>query len=297
MCIIGIAKTRKLTKSEIEACFENNPDGAGFAYITPDKKVHVEKGFMTIGAFEEAYANCNVLPHVLHMRIATSGEVSPELTHPYRIEEDSKLVLYDEGETAVLFHNGVIFDWKNLLLNLITTKQIKMPKGQINDTRLAAIMTSIHDEEILRILSGKFVVVRSSGISMWGQFDEVDGVAFSNSGHKKTAIYNYTKKGGYAKNGKQGTYSDNGALSDTDWYDRWKDCDRDNENCNFDCETCTLPPQIGNNSKNSEGAGKHTNETSGPISMVRHRITGTGTSQHRTLVNIGAYNNRITRRT
>jgi len=83
MCIIGIAHTRKLTKTEIENCFTNNSDGAGIAYPTEDGKIHVEKGFMEVESLLAYYFNCEIpLPHVIHFRTATSGDVNREMCHP-----------------------------------------------------------------------------------------------------------------------------------------------------------------------------------------------------------------------
>ena len=270
-----------MTPFEISNCFTNNNDGAGFAYITPDRKVHVEKGFMTEEAFIEAYNTIPVYPHVVHFRIATSGDVSPEMTHPYRIEKDSKLVLAEEGDTSVLFHNGVIFDYKTLMLNMVTTRQLAMPKGPINDTRVAAMMMSIEEmggEDVLSILSGKFVVVRPTGITTWGTFTDVNGVAFSNDGYKRAVqVYNYQN---YNKNHKKtkgtGTYQDNGTLTDEEWnkkyaagyednefYEKYMNCPHitTHNNCNYDCESCQLNVASGLDGKNCLGADSNEDNT------------------------------------
>lgn len=195
MCIIAIAADRRLTTKEIENCFKANGDGVGIAWATPEGKVHIEKGFMTLDEFKQFYINDIPLPHVVHFRIATSGEVNREMTHPYLMTPESELVISGDLDTAVLFHNGVIYDWKNLLVNMVTSKQIeKMPKGPMNDTRTAAIMASVPTigDEILAVLSGKFVKVSPDGfVTRWGDFKEVNGVYFSNDSYKDT-IYNYS---------------------------------------------------------------------------------------------------------
>lgn len=195
MCIIAIAAERKLSEKELENCFKNNSDGAGIAWATPEGKVHVEKGFMTIEELRTFYASDDIpLPHVIHFRIATSGEVNREMTHPYEMTEKSELSISGNLDVPVLFHNGVIFDWKNLLVNMVTSKQIDaMPKGPMNDTRTAAIMASVPSigDDILAVLSGKFVKVSPDGfITRWGDFEEVNGVYFSNDSYKReTYVY------------------------------------------------------------------------------------------------------------
>jgi len=204
MCIIAIAAERRLTSEELDTCFKNNSDGAGIAWATPNGKVHMEKGFMTIEELKSFYQNDIPLPHVIHFRIATSGDVMPEMTHPYLMTESSELSISGSLDVPVLFHNGVIFDWKNLLANMVTSKQIEsMPQGQMNDTRTAAIMASVPSigDDILAVLSGKFVKVSPDGyITRWGDFEEVDGVYFSNSSYKRT-IYCYNN-GKFCWNGK-----------------------------------------------------------------------------------------------
>ena len=201
MCVIAIASERNLTEEELENCFKNNSDGAGIAWATPEGKVHVEKGFMTLEELKSFYHDLP-LPHVVHFRVATSGEVNREMTHPYAMTPKSELSISGNLDVPVLFHNGVIFDWKNLLVNMVTSKQIEaMPKGPMNDTRTAAIMASIPSigDDILAVLSGKFVKVSPDGyITRWGDFEEVNGVYFSNDSYKRVT-YVYTK-GNYCYN-------------------------------------------------------------------------------------------------
>lgn len=181
-----------MTDQEVENCYRSNPDGAGMAWAENDR-VSVRKGFMTLDAFNLAYADFQLshpefIPHVVHFRVATSGGSSPEMTHPYKMTPDSELLVSEDTDASVLFHNGVIPDWKTSLINMVTSKQIpKMPKGSMNDTRMAAIMASVPTigDEILEVLSGKFVKVQPDGtIIRWGKFEFENGVYFSNTSYK-----------------------------------------------------------------------------------------------------------------
>lgn len=229
MCIIAICHTRPMTPQEIENCFTNNSDGAGFAWPTEEGTVHVEKGFMTLDALLDWYENTEIpLPHVGHFRTATSGEKNREMTHPYKMTVDSELVIREDTPESVLFHNGVIFDWKNLLLNMVTSKQIPaMPKGCMNDSRMAAIMSSIPTigDDVFEVLSGKFVKVAADGtITRWGQFEEANGILYSNDAYKRVVyVYkgnnynacNYQQN--YSKHNKRGKHSKIIDLSDEEW--------------------------------------------------------------------------------
>lgn len=251
MCIIAACEDRKMTSQEIENCFKNNGDGAGVAYCTEDGKIHVEKGFMTLEEFQQYYETLDILPHVAHFRIATSGDVTPEMTHPYKIEMESRLVITGDIETPVLFHNGVIGDYNALYLNMLTSGMIDMLRGPINDTRVAAVMAAVFDEEILQSLSGKFVVMKPDGITtMWGDFENVNGVHFSNNGYKKIAytpcVYGANNKNrnyNYNKNNKKQVTETKDNWDSDEWFQAYQDCPYQNSEahaCDYDCVECAI---------------------------------------------------------
>ena len=98
MCI-AIVKPRgvSLAEDRLRICFENNPDGAGFAIAT-DQGVAIHKGFTTIHAFLTAYREHRVDEHValVHFRITTRGENSACNHHPFPVA------------AGALIHNGTI---------------------------------------------------------------------------------------------------------------------------------------------------------------------------------------------
>lgn len=102
MCV-AILKPKGVAISEevLKNCWDNNPDGAGFAYVKR-RKVVTLKGFMSFEKFIEEYrkaepSNRDSSPFVIHFRIATAGRVCPENTHPFPVEG------------GVLVHNGHMF--------------------------------------------------------------------------------------------------------------------------------------------------------------------------------------------
>lgn len=98
MCI-AIVKPRgvSLAEDRLRLCFENNPDGAGFAIAT-DQGVAIHKGYTRIEAFLTAYRECRVDDHaaLVHFRITTRGENSPCNHHPFPVA------------AGALVHNGTI---------------------------------------------------------------------------------------------------------------------------------------------------------------------------------------------
>ena len=100
MCI-AIVKPKGIAIHEeyLRASWIANPDGAGFAYVK-EGKVVVEKGFMTLAPFIEAYkqaADSNKKSNFLiHFRIRSMGDKSDGNTHPF------------EYEHGCMIHNGTL---------------------------------------------------------------------------------------------------------------------------------------------------------------------------------------------
>lgn len=98
MCI-AIVKPRgvSLAEDQLRICFENNPDGAGFAIAT-SQGVAIHKGYTTAMAFLTAYREHRVDEHLalVHFRITTRGENSARNHHPFPVA------------AGALVHNGTI---------------------------------------------------------------------------------------------------------------------------------------------------------------------------------------------
>ena len=98
MCI-AIVKPRgvSLAEDRLRLCFENNPDGAGFA-IAKDGRVEIHKGYTTVEAFLAAYrAHCvDHYSALVHFRITTRGDNGIGNHHPFPLS------------VGALIHNGTI---------------------------------------------------------------------------------------------------------------------------------------------------------------------------------------------
>jgi len=102
MCIaIYQNKGNEITDEQFNNCWQANPDGGGFAYITPDGEIKTQhymkykKMFAAYKAAMDQYGDSS--PFLVHFRIATHGTVSIENCHPFRVTENK-----------VMIHNGMI---------------------------------------------------------------------------------------------------------------------------------------------------------------------------------------------
>lgn len=100
MCVIVVKPQGVAIRTEVlKAAWDNNADGAGFAY-TENGKVVVEKGFMRWEDFEQAWDVFQAKPVsrtsnvLIHFRIRSQGAISPENTHPFPVKG------------GVMAHNG-----------------------------------------------------------------------------------------------------------------------------------------------------------------------------------------------
>lgn len=192
MCVIAVCTERKLTRQEIETCASRNPDGIGIGWHAQNagrEWNHLRKGFVNVGEFHEFYEAFDVLPHIVHFRVATSGGVKPELCHPFIVSQTSPLVLEWTGQKALLFHNGAIGNWRHLLIPFLPElrrgRSRALPPGPWSDTRVAAVLVALLGEEVLELLDGKFALLDRRGlVYLYGDFEEVDGVRFSNGSYR-----------------------------------------------------------------------------------------------------------------
>jgi len=221
VCIIAVCNDRPLTKKECKNCWNSNSDGAGVAWINK-KVVKWRKGFMTLDDLEKWYFELSPppLPHVVHFRSATAGDIIPELTHPFVLDviESSTKGKTREG---VLFHNGIIMNWE-MKLDLIGMWCIKhgrkLPPGQWSDSRAVAALCKILGSNYVRAQDGKWALVTPKGVSTYGGFVKSDGVLFSNTGYLYGGNVRY-----YYSHGKW--WNDDDYPTDEDWwkkrYDRY----------------------------------------------------------------------------
>lgn len=107
MCIAIVIKAgATLSDAQLWKGWTANEDGGGFAYVKNDK-VEIEKGFMKYNDFQKAFRKASEefgadSPFLVHMRIGTSGGVTPVNTHPFEIKPQ-------HGPHGAMIHNGILF--------------------------------------------------------------------------------------------------------------------------------------------------------------------------------------------
>jgi hypothetical protein len=191
MCI-AIVKNHDVpfpTLEEMSNCWDNNPDGFGFA-IRKNGKVEIHKGYMKktemLSAYEtlcKKYQNYDVL---LHFRIATHGGVNPQNTHPFPIVDSKKSM----GKTKMvcdkcLIHNGVL-PIEPRSKNISDTAELALRLGEAGITNVEAV----------RLLDGlvgtnKIALMNGVGIVTLGDWIEKDGILFSNRTYSYPASYKW----------------------------------------------------------------------------------------------------------
>lgn len=180
MCIAIVKPAGKSISDDVlKTCFENNADGAGFAYRT-DNGLVVVKGLFKFEDFLAEYKarGVDAVDALIHFRITTRGDDSADNTHPFAIKH------------GALIHNGTI-------MNLGHTRG----QGK-SDTRVLAEHwhdASLDDMERLFPMFENYV--DGTRVAVMGhdgrvlvfnrkQWIEKDGVLYSNRGFEMD-VYSY----------------------------------------------------------------------------------------------------------
>lgn len=201
MCVIMVIKDQRPTEKMVEDAWFTNDDFGGVAW-REGGLVHWKKGIEDV---EEMKALIAVLPtpFIAHFRIASSGAVIPELTHPMPIDEEVPLFLSGTTGGSVLFHNGTWGKWQDysmdMTIHLRTAEggKIKIPKGPWNDTRTMAWAAAHYGPEVLNFIGEKCVVFGPEDLQVFRKdWDMVNGVLCSNK-HFDRSWHQTTGQGFY----------------------------------------------------------------------------------------------------
>jgi hypothetical protein len=165
MCVILVAKEKKLSGSMIRKANAANPHGLGIAWLEGNE-VRYKKGLTLT---ELLSLNKRVsLPYIVHARIKTEGRECGEMCHPFPITRRDNRKLSGAAK-AVLFHNGHWSEW------LETTKRIskrwgkEMPGGDMSDSRAMAWCVAMGGSSILDTNHGqKYAVLSTEGVQLYG---------------------------------------------------------------------------------------------------------------------------------
>lgn len=198
MCILILKKAGYSlpSKERLKTCYNNNKDGAGYAFAI-NGLVHIKKGFFN---FEDFYKelkadykknelkNVNVL---LHFRIGTSGGINERKTHPFILSNKSKQVNKYSAEiiTAepVVGHNGVFSSYVYGSLS-DTQNFIKDFLHGVYNSNLADNLKNYLIKK--EIGNSKLLILEPSGrVKKYGDFIEDGGALYSNTSYKERYYY------------------------------------------------------------------------------------------------------------
>ena len=197
----------------LKASWEENPDGAGFAFNTNQNQVKIVKGFMKWESFWEAFQkysreqNFKDRGVLIHFRVQTHGGVNPECTHPFPIVDDEGcLQKLEYLSPYAVIHNGIIsltsFDARNK-----TKMSDTMVFIQKYLTKIASYKNWFENpktfELIYDLIESKMAILRGDGTisATYGFEKDEDGNYYSNQSYKhgryKAALKPYASSWGW----------------------------------------------------------------------------------------------------
>jgi len=157
VCVIYACATEVPSEEELRRGALRNGHGAGIGWVDKEAKtVRWIKG-LTNGTEVLACIKDNKipLPMAIHFRTASVGGENPHLTHPFPLTDSCELDLTGECSNGVLFHNGHVGSWEDLLLRVVlATTDYMMPGGTWSDTRALAVLTNLKGTGILKFVCG-----------------------------------------------------------------------------------------------------------------------------------------------
>jgi hypothetical protein len=225
MCVILIGKADKVA-GYIPAAIDANPDGNGLAWVenkNGESHIRYVKGISDTEVLKMANDFNPDVDIVFHARISTAGSVSPELCHPFPIENVPSVKT--EGiANRVLFHNGHIYRWEKYAPDFL----LKANKERWSDTRAIAHALAngrIKYKDLGQSINGVFAVLSTKPfkdkkncgtVRRFGAWRLIKGAVWASNTNflwtapKTTTVYNpsYRYSSGSGSQGHFGSYYD-----------------------------------------------------------------------------------------
>jgi len=185
-----------------------NSHGGSIAWVE-NNKINYQKGInaKTINKIiEDRLKPNNVKIAIIHFRIASVGNVNKKLCHPFQISNKVNLdLIVEDSKYDLLFHNGTITNWQNILIKFMQGNKLRIPKGELSDSRIMAFLINHNGHEFLKKLAenNKFSILTKNGIIKYGKWVKVDNVECSNNYFINNFNYydnNWWQKSKYNKN-------------------------------------------------------------------------------------------------
>lgn len=190
MCVIAIIKDKAKapTLADWRKMADSNRDGIGAAWAAGGR-VHYRKGLKVADLPGLLARVPRSSAFVVHFRLATIGQPSAALCHPFPIEAQSPA---QASGTAgrVLFHNGHWGAWLDALFAVLSGRGVKIPAGPWSDSRGLAVLTHYMGAGMLDALAlpDRLAILDSRGrVKTWGAWNERRGFLVSNTHWDYTA--------------------------------------------------------------------------------------------------------------
>ena len=191
MCIICVSKPgcEQPSVKTLRTMFLLNPHGAGYM-VARGGKVFIHKGFMNIEEFlnavrRERFTAADSV--VYHFRISTQAGVNPEMTHPFPLSNQPRMMrALDLTCRCGIAHNGIIHltsdpgnhrysDTAIFITDYLSTL-IHKPADLRNQALLETIYT---------LARSKFAIMDGGGyVATVGEFIEDHGLLYSNDSYQ-----------------------------------------------------------------------------------------------------------------
>jgi hypothetical protein len=169
MCVIYACATKLPSEDELRSGASKNSDGAGLAWIEKKSKslVHWKKGLKDEKAVLEYIEEEKIpFPLAIHFRTASVGPKSMLLTHPFPVGKGAPMWL--EGTAGeVLFHNGHLAKWDDLVLQAGLASEEDFPEGIWSDTRALAWLVHLKGPGIIRFINETSRVLLMHAAPAW----------------------------------------------------------------------------------------------------------------------------------
>jgi hypothetical protein len=169
MCVIYVCNTSLPPEDELKRGQDRNSDGAGISWLAPDPDnrknlaVYWQKGLKDDTAVKKFIQDNKIpFPLIIHFRTASVGGTISALTHPF--PTIAGVPLWEAGYAQeVLFHNGHLSNWDDLVLNVGLPTTERFPDGPWSDTRALAWLTYLKGPGVLDfvIKSSRVVLMHS----------------------------------------------------------------------------------------------------------------------------------------
>ena len=168
MCVIFCCEDKFPDYQQLKDGEKSNPHGAGVAWIEKGKVRYI-KGINAKRINKMIRQKRISLPCIIHFRIASVGDIKKELTHPFPINRTANTDLVGNAD-AVLFHNGTISEWKDMVFECFKGRNIKIPGGKWSDSRALAICVNERGKGMLAKLDAwnKVAILTKDGILKFG---------------------------------------------------------------------------------------------------------------------------------